>query len=273
MSAEIENIDVIEEQIQNKKAVNYDELFFQSIAEFPIRKRIADYLKRKGVSRSAKIIDVGCGTGELLLYLQSQGYQSLYGNDISEMMLKIASNKVKNGVFFHGSINKVQIPEKFDFIIITEALHHIPDLELTFESLKKLLNPNGEIVLLEPNEKWFFEDFPSKRRSAIYWPVALLHKYAGYKNKELINRNREYDTPDTFNPFHRHLTIEEVKAAANMKVDYTKYFTFYMGLFESCLFKKSAIDQAIYRLVSVVDSLVPMGDKGKYFLLVLKNKS
>lgn len=273
MRAELENIDVIEEQIQNKKAVNYDELFFQSIAEFPIRKRIADYLKGKGVAPSARIIDVGCGTGELLLYLQKQGYQSLYGNDISEMMIKIARNKVKNATFFHGSVNKVQITEKFDYIIITEALHHIPDLELTFESLRKLLKPSGEIVLLEPNEKWFFEDFASKRKSPAYWPVALLHKYAGYKNKEIINKNKEYDTPDTFNPFHRHLTIEEVRAAANMEVNYKKFFTFYMGLFESCLFKKSVVDKIIYRLISIFDSLVPMGDKGKYFLLVLKNKN
>lgn len=272
MKKELENIDIIEEKIQNKKAINYDELFFQSIAEFPIRKRVADYLSKKNVPKSAKIIDIGCGTGELLLHLKKEGYRCLHGNDISEMMLKIAKQKVSGASFYYGSINKVEIKEKFDYIIITEALHHIPDLALTFQSLKSLLNPAGEIILLEPNEKWYFEEFATKKRSLAYLPVAILHKFAGYKNKEIINKNSQYDTPDTFNPFHRHLTVEEVEFSANLKTIYKKYFTYYLGLFESCLFKNSVIDRIIYKIISALDSLIPFGERGKYFLLVLKNE-
>jgi 2-polyprenyl-3-methyl-5-hydroxy-6-metoxy-1,4-benzoquinol methylase len=272
MKAEFENIDIIEEDIQNKKAINYDEMFFQSVARSPIRKNIIDYLNKKNVAKSVKIIDIGCGTGELLSYLWKEGYQCLYGNDISQMMLKIARQKVPHAIFYYGSINKVEIKERFDYIIITEALHHIPDLQLTFQSLKALLNPGGEIVLLEPNEKWYFENFAAKKRSLAYLPVALLHKFAGYKNREIINKNSQYDTPDTFNPFHRHLTVEEVESSANLKTIYKKYFTYYLGLFESCLFKNSVIDRIIYKVVSGLDSLIPFGESGKYFLLVLKNK-
>lgn len=273
MRAELENIDSIEEEIQNKKALNYDELFFQSIAEFPLRKKIADYLKKKGVAKSARIIDIGCGTGELLLYLQNEGYTNLYGNDISENMIKISREKVKKANFFYGSINKVQIDGKFDYIIITEALHHIPDLKMTFESLRSLLKPRGEIVLLEPNEIWYFENFSLKKIAdyLVYLPIAPFHKFAGRKNRDIINKNRQYDTPDTFNPFHRHLTVEEVEASTDMKVVYKKYHTFYMGLFESLLFKGKTADKIIYKVISFFDSIIPFGKRGKYFFLVFKN--
>lgn len=269
---DLENIYKIEEELQNKKALVYDELFFQSLTEFPLRKKIATYLKKQKIDKSAKIIDIGCGTGELLKFLESEGYYALYGNDISEEMLKIAQKKLKNCIFYHGNINKVEIDKKFNFIIITEALHHIPDLRKTFKSLESLLADEGRILLLEPNKDWFFEHLSHKNffQYLIYLPLAPLRKFVSIKNKEIIQKNSKYDTPDTFNPFHRHLTLKEILSSTEMNITQKRFFSFYLGLFEGRLFKGNLIDKAIYLFISMVDLIIPFYNKGKYFLLVLK---
>lgn len=275
-AAEEIDIDKVEEEIQNKKAVNYDQLFFQSIAEFPLRKKIADYLFSIHALKTAKILDVGCGTGELLLYLKNSGFHNIAGNDISSGMLAVAQKKVQNANFYHGNINKCNIPEKFDYIIITEALHHIPDLRETFRTFHNLLTDKGQVILLEPNEHWYFENFKldSLKNKMIYAFVAPFRKYFQHKNKAIIEENKTFDTPDTFSPVHRHLTVEEVEdVLENLKIVKKKYHTFYLGLFESCLFKKFIIDRIAYHVIKAVDSVLPFGNKGKYFFLILNKRS
>jgi ubiquinone/menaquinone biosynthesis C-methylase UbiE len=271
MNNKLENIDTIEKEIQNKKAFIYDELFFQTLAEFPLRKKIAQYLNKMKVNKNAKIIDIGCGTGELLKYLENEGYNSLYGNDISDEMIKIAQTKVKNCTFYLGSINKAEINSKFDFIIITEVLHHIPDLQNTFKTLKSLLSKKGKIVFLEPSSEWFFENVSPKKlipyiAFLIFFP---LFKISFLKNKKLILNNCQYDTPDTFNPYHRHLNPNEVLSSAGMNVEVVKYFSLFTGLFDGILFKNSVVDFLIYKFISLLDSILPFNNKGKYFFLVL----
>ncbi len=52
---------------------------------------ISHYLESKSVEKSAKILDIACGTGKMTLELAKMGY-SLTGVDLSEEMLSVAQN-------------------------------------------------------------------------------------------------------------------------------------------------------------------------------------
>ena len=265
------DIDEIEANIQNKKANYYDDLFFQSLGEFPIRREAVRYLLKNNVEKSSRILDVGCGTGELLLFLRKKGFTHLYGNDISSEMLKVAQTKLNDAKYYLGNINKIVFEEKYDYIIITEVLHHIPNLATTFNSLKSILSEQGQIIIIEPNMEWQFEDYKKGDNVAImlYLPLIVLHKYAIIKNRKRIRDNIRNDSSDTFNPFHRHLTRSEIKETSRMKTIYGKTFYFYMGFFGNVLFKGKIIDRIIYEFIKAIDKIIPYGKKGKYIFLVL----
>ena len=65
------------------------------------------------------LLDVGCGTGNLLEYINSKGLKVEYtGVDILDPMIKIANAKGLNGEFYHADIFKDNIFEKKTFDII-----------------------------------------------------------------------------------------------------------------------------------------------------------
>lgn len=100
----------------------------------------------------ARVLDIGFGTEVLTTRLYELGH-TISGVDFPSRMVAIAAEKmplarlvrfdIQNGLPEH--INK----EKFDIIISTYALHHLPDTnKITFiQNLLDLLAPGGKILI------------------------------------------------------------------------------------------------------------------------------
>lgn len=72
--------------------------FYDSLNNFaPYRKMITEVAESLNISVGKKILDVGCGTGNLIQFLL-ENYKEIevWGLDASKQALKIASRKVKN---------------------------------------------------------------------------------------------------------------------------------------------------------------------------------
>lgn len=72
-----------------------------------------------------KILDFGCGRGELLSELQKHGYQT-YGFDIDTMCVELSS---QYGTVRQGKVEdltKLYEPRCFDLVIASHVLEHIP---------------------------------------------------------------------------------------------------------------------------------------------------
>ncbi|WP_175614902.1 class I SAM-dependent DNA methyltransferase [Piscibacillus halophilus] len=65
-----------------------------------------------------KILDMGCGTGEIAIRLENQGYE-VKAFDLSEDMIKVAASKVRSQsvTFFQNDIRTFNLNETFDLII------------------------------------------------------------------------------------------------------------------------------------------------------------
>lgn len=99
----------------------------------------------------ARVLDLGCGTGELAGRLTAAGC-SVCGVDFSREMLAEAARRAPGAEFIQRDFSKglpEDCPDTFDFIVCTYAIHHLDAAQqarLLREGLYRL-RPGGEIIL------------------------------------------------------------------------------------------------------------------------------
>lgn len=151
-----------EEHMLNNKgfdawAKDYDEDVRLSDIEgsypFAAYNEIQQYIYERVTGKgSAKVLDIGFGTGKLTTRLYADGCD-IYGQDFSEEMCKTAHEKMPNAKLFCGDFSLGLVPplcdERFDFIIATYSLHHLTDDEKVgfISALKDRLLDGGKILI------------------------------------------------------------------------------------------------------------------------------
>ena len=106
-----------------------------------------------------KILDFGCGNGNIAIPLASLGY-SLIGIDVD--MISIQKAKMKN--CFTNAKFKVMDAELltqregiFDFIICSEVIEHLQNPLIFLRTIKSLLSPMGFLIITIPNGYGLYE--------------------------------------------------------------------------------------------------------------------
>ena len=105
-----------------------------------------------------KVLDVGCGTGDLTLTAQQYvgACGSAFGIDAAPEGIGIAQKKAKrNGVgatFKVGVIENLDFPDAtFDVVISRLVIHHLPDdlKRQGFKEIYRVLKPGGHIFIAD----------------------------------------------------------------------------------------------------------------------------
>lgn len=98
----------------------------------------------------SSILDLGCGTGELLYQIQ-QIYHSkdLTGIDISDKMIDMANKKkINNAHFVIGDIEDLPFKNNtFDIAICNDSFHHYPAPEKVLDEAYRVLKDSGIIII------------------------------------------------------------------------------------------------------------------------------
>lgn len=105
------------------------------------------------IPEKSKIIEIGCGTGFLLNKLNpSKGV----GIDISPEMVKTARQNYPEFDFYEMNADNITLEEndKFDFIIISDTIGYLEDIQRSFEQINKLCNDNTRIIITYFNFMW-----------------------------------------------------------------------------------------------------------------------
>jgi ubiquinone/menaquinone biosynthesis C-methylase UbiE len=92
------------------------------------------------------ILDFGCGTGNFAYALNKPTTAYIYGVEPSEGMREKALAKGIDAR--HGDHSSVTFEDSFfDFIYMTDVIHHVPDLNIMFSEFRHVLKP-GELVCI-----------------------------------------------------------------------------------------------------------------------------
>lgn len=119
-----------------------------------IGKFIEDNIGRS-LPDTPSFLEVGCGMGYLTYSLIKAGYQAkgidISLNAVNEAIEKYGDYYEQADLYEWSRLNA----KRYDVVICTEVIEHIPDPVSFLAALLKLLNPGGFIVLTTPNRSVF----------------------------------------------------------------------------------------------------------------------
>ena len=102
-------------------------------------------------NESKQLLDVGCGTGDFLKIALTDGW-TVTGIEPNEQARKIANVKTNQNVFEIDHLDNLK-EHTFDVITLWHVLEHLPKLDTHIQLFRKLLKPNGLLIIAVPNYK------------------------------------------------------------------------------------------------------------------------
>jgi len=150
---DVDNLSLTQSNFYNEiKFPNYDKIDdFGSLLDKSERSIFFKKLDEE-IEMFSKILEVGCGTGQLSIFL-SRYQRQIFSIDLSIKSLEMGENfrkknNIKNLFFLRMNLfNLFFIKEFFDVIISNGVLHHTENPRLAFIELTKYLKKGGYIII------------------------------------------------------------------------------------------------------------------------------
>lgn len=139
-------------EVWENLANKYNNLWVQKYSLGPTRREVLKIVKPLlEKNKDLKVIDIGCGTGQLINEISSNCEDVNYlGIDVAENMIKVAkeNNNGKNIKFQVCPIEEFDTEEKFDIVICTHAFPYFPNKEDVLKKISRLCNENAEVIIV-----------------------------------------------------------------------------------------------------------------------------
>jgi 2-polyprenyl-3-methyl-5-hydroxy-6-metoxy-1,4-benzoquinol methylase len=237
------------------------------------RSAFAQLLDRS-IDGDASILELGCGTGQLSLFLAT-AERRVVGADLSRASLRLACAAaqrygVDSACFVETDLRSAGLRRRaFDVVIANGVLHHTPDPPAAFAAMAKLARPGGAIVLGLYNS---FARVPLRLRRAVHrltgrvpFDPVLRDRKAEPARREAWLRD-QYQHPEE----HRHTLSEVQRWFRDNGVAYLR--TYPSALFADdppeSLFQPAEDDWPLENFLSQIGWAATLGGEGGLFVTV-----
>lgn len=149
---------VTEKLVIEKMEKDHMEKLYNSrnpLVRFVCNQRLKKIIKIIPKKEGLKILDAGCGEGQLLLKLSKvrERKRELYGADITPVAVESAKEKVGGVNFSLQNLKNLNYEDGFfNVVICTEVIEHITDYHEAIKELKRVLKRGGLLIITFPNE-------------------------------------------------------------------------------------------------------------------------
>lgn len=122
------------------------------------------------------LLDIGAGTGDFLSFAKQNDWQTT-GIEPNE---KARNSAISKGISFVED-SKLLEKNTYDVITMWHVLEHVSDLDFQIKELKRLLKPNGTILIAVPN----FNSYDAKYYGS-YWAAYDVPRHFWHFSKTAI---------------------------------------------------------------------------------------
>jgi SAM-dependent methyltransferase len=145
----------------------------------------AQWVIDKSNFQQVRVLDYGCGRGEIVRLLRAKELES-FGCDVFYEGADYL--ELKNDPLFGTAILKMndgKIPfedDYFDFIVSNQVIEHVEDLDATLAEFKRVLKQGGQILTIFPDKSSWYEGhcdipflhwFPKGSKPRVYYAFLL----------------------------------------------------------------------------------------------------
>jgi SAM-dependent methyltransferase len=125
-----------------------DDLWAEHVARYAFAARFASH---------KRVLDLGCGAGYGTARL-AQTASSTVGVDLAPEAIDYAVSHYPSAEFLQCSAAAVPLPpDSFDLITAFEVIEHLPDWRALLAEARRLLLPNGLLIVSTPNQRYYAE--------------------------------------------------------------------------------------------------------------------
>jgi len=229
----------------------------------------------RAIALDARIVEVGCGTGQMSLYL-ARAQRIVIGADLSRESLRMAASAAQRlGLdrvrFVEIDLHRPGLrPASFDVVYSSGVLHHTPDPPVSFARLVRLARPGGTIVLGLYNA---VARIPLRLRR-------LVARLSGYRripfdpviaDRQHQTERREAWLRDQYHhpEEHRHTLAEVQRWFAENGVEYLRsYPSAVLGAEPGDLFARAEDDWRLEGWLAQIGWIRALGHEGGVFVTV-----
>ena len=208
---------------------------YQVIKNYSIKKKVK--LINSLSNSKGRILDIGCGTGDLLSACESNGW-IINGVEPSDKARALAEQKISSKELLVSNIDEVSFDSKdrYDVICMFHVLEHVPNLLAYVSKLKELLTDEGSLIIAVPNYKSYDASYYKEYWAAYDVPRHLWH-FSQDSIQDIFGRNNfkvEKVLPLIFDSFYVSLLSEKYKTGKSNLIS-----GFKTGLFSNLKAKKT----------------------------------
>ena len=102
-----------------------------------------------------EVLDVGCGDGELIMWLRSmlEPETRFVGADLSPEVVADTAKRLSFATFHTLDLEQRALPETFEAVVCTEVVEHLDDRPRALHNLAAMVSRGGHLVLTCPTGK------------------------------------------------------------------------------------------------------------------------
>lgn len=114
-------------------------------------RRLLGQYYRHIIPSDASVLEVGCGSGELLAQLPNK---DIVGVDLANAQVEAARARLPHGQFFVQAGETLSLDRTFDYVIVSETLNFAGDVQLLLSRLHSVSRPDTRLVVNFYNTLW-----------------------------------------------------------------------------------------------------------------------
>lgn len=166
----------------NKISKTYDQVRAEN------RDVIDLFIDEVRISDQSKVLDFGCGTGNYANTLQKRTKAQVYGVEPSDGMREKAAAKNPYLTVVKGNHEHIPFADNtFDFVYMTDVIHHVPDLGMMFREIGRVLKNGGLLCIVTESHEQIDNRFYVK-----YFPTTATVDKGRYPDiDEIIGKAQE----------------------------------------------------------------------------------